>query len=325
MVLTEEYLHKIILQEVNQNVAFTINHYHVESAFNRLNQICFNGRLKPCSINLKLPKNYLGYFKYDGYTNNNQLINPTISINGQYQYTTLQFESVLAHEMIHYWLAMNGADPKCSHGTEFRQMANNINSQFGLNIDERVDTGNMVYNKKSNVYKPSSQIIGKLKAYHQALQQYTSQMKNDMNNKSGSIGMFIQTLYSFNIALMNAITRCVKKNSLNESNDFSSDIAAFRNGYNQWSNGFIDFLKNIKTSKYNSNGGKASSYNNNSTLMRLLFTTFPYDIEKKFDKINRNTMNALSSIGYVDAIMQTIRQMESDIETEMQNAQGSNP
>ena len=80
-----------------------------------------------------------------------------------------------------------------------------------------------------------------------------------------------------------------------------------------------------KTSKYNSNGGKASSYNNNSTLMRLLFTTFPYDIEKKFDKINRNTMNALSSIGYVDAIMQTIRQMESDIETEMQNAQGSNP
>jgi hypothetical protein len=36
-------------------------------------------------------------------------------------------------------------------------------------------------------------------------------------------------------------------------------------------------------------------------------------------------MNALSSIDYVDASMQTIRQMEADVETEMQNAQGTNP
>jgi hypothetical protein len=325
MVLSEEYLHKIILQEVNQNVAFTIDRYHVESAFNRLNKICFNGRLKPCSINLKLPKNYLGFFKYDGYTNNNQLINPTISINGQYQYTTIQFESVLVHEMIHYWLAMIGADPKCTHGIEFKQMASQINSQCNLNIDERVDTGGMTYNNNYNAYKPSQQIIGKLRGYHQALQQYTSQMKNDIGNKSGNIGMFIQTLYSFNVALINAIDRCVKKNSLNESDDFSSDIAAFKNGYNQWSNDFLDFLKNWNGIRNTSNKGKASSYNNNATLMRLLFTTFPYEIEKKFDAVNKTTMNALSSIGYVDATMQTIRQMGQEVETEMQNAQGANP
>ena len=41
----------------------------------------------------------------------------------------VQFESVLAHEMIHYYLAQIGADPKCSHGVEFKQMANDINSQ----------------------------------------------------------------------------------------------------------------------------------------------------------------------------------------------------
>ena len=324
MVLTEEYLHKIILQEVNKGVTFTPNQYNVVTTFDKINKACFKGSLKPCPINLNLKKNYLGYFKYDGYDSSNRLINPILSINGKYQYNIVQFESVLAHEMIHYYLAQIGADPKCSHGVEFKQMANDINSQFGLNIDERVDTGNMTYNQQSNGYTPSQQIIGKLRAYYNALEQYNSQMEKDMNNKNGQIGFFIQSLYSFDIALLNAINRCVKKNSLNESDDFSSDIAAFKNGYNKWSNGFLDFLKNMKGTKSGSRSGNAS-YNNNATLMQLLYYTFPNDIEKKFDKVNKNTMNALSSIGYVDAIMQTIRQMESDIETEMQNAQGTNP
>lgn len=323
MVLTEEYLHKIILQEINQGVMFTPTQYNIVTTFNKLNNACFKGSLKLCRINLNLKKNYLGYFKYDGYGNGNKLINPVLSINGKYQYTIEQFESVLAHEMIHYYLAQIGLDPKCSHGAEFKQMANNINSQLGLNIDERVDTGNMVYGQQGNTYTPSQQIMGKLKAYHQALEQYTSQMKSDMGNKSGLIKFFIQSLYSFNVALMDAIKRCVKKNSLNESsNDFSSDIRAFKSGYNEWSKGFLDFLKRNISKRGGSKGGNASSYEgNNATLMQLLCYTFPNDIEKKFDKINNSTMNALSSIDYVDASMQTIRQMEADVETEMQNTQ----
>ena len=325
MVLTEEYLHKIILQEVNQGVTFAPNQYNVITTFNKINNACFKGSLKPCTINLKLKKNYLGYFKYDGYDSSNRLINPILSINGNYQYNMIQFESVIAHEMIHYYLAQIGADPKCSHGAEFKQMANDINSQFGLNIDERVDTGTMTYGQQGNGYIPSKQIIGKLKAYHSALNKYNSELKRDMSNKNGQIGFFVQYLYSFDVSLLNAITRCVKKNSLNEGGEFTKAINDFSRGYNKWSNWMTDLLtKNSNSLKSGSRSGNAS-YNNNATLMQLLCYTFPNDIEKKFDKINRNTMNALSSIGYVDAIMQTIRQMESDIETEMQNAQGSNP
>lgn len=328
MVLTEEYLHKIILQEVNQGVTFTPTQYNIVTTFNKLNNACFNGSLKLCRINLNLKKNYLGYFKYDGYGNGNKLINPVLSINGKYQYTIEQFESVLAHEMIHYYLAQIGVDPKCSHGLEFKQMANNINSQFGLNIDERVDTGNMVYGQQGNTYTPSQQIIGKLRAYHQALEQYTSQMKSDMGNKSGLIKFFIQSLYSFNVALMDAIKRCVKKNSLNEGGEFTKAIGDFNRGFDKWYDSTLRFLtKGNNFSKHGgSKKGNASSYEgSNATLMQLLCYTFPNDIEKKFDKINNSTMNALSSIDYVDASMQTIRQMESDVETEMQNAQGTNP
>jgi len=325
MVLTEEYLHKIILQEVNQGVTFTPNQYNVVTTFDKINKACFKGSLKPCSINLNLKKNYLGYFKYDGYDSSNRLINPILSINGKYQYNMVQFESVLAHEMIHYYLAQIGADPKCSHGVEFKQMANNINSQFGLNIDERVDTGNMTYNQQSNGYTPSQQIMGKLRAYYNALEQYNSQMEKDMNNKNGQIGFFIQSLYSFDIALLNAINKCVKKNSLNEGGEFTKAINDFGRGYDKWSSWMTDLLtKKNDGIKGGSKSGNVS-YNSNATLMQLLYYTFPNDIEKKFDKVNKNTMNALSSIGYVDAIMQTIRQMESDIETEMQNAQGINP
>lgn len=325
MVLTEEYLHKIILQEINQGVTFTPNQYNVVTTFDKINKACFKGSLKPCSINLNLKKNYLGYFKYDGYDSSNRLINPILSINGKYQYNMVQFESVLAHEMIHYYLAQIGADPKCSHGVEFKQMANDINSQFGLNIDERVDTGNMTYNQQSNGYTPSQQIMGKLRAYYNALEQYNSQMEKDMNNKNGQIGFFIQSLYSFDIALLNAINKCVKKNSLNEGGEFTKAINDFGRGYDKWSSWMTDLLtKKNDGIKGGSKSGNAS-YNNNATLMQLLYYIFPNDIEKKFDKVNKNTMNALSSIGYVDAIMQTIRQMESDIETEMQNAQGINP
>ena len=37
MVLTEEYLHKIILQEVNQGVTFTPTQYNIVTTFNKLN------------------------------------------------------------------------------------------------------------------------------------------------------------------------------------------------------------------------------------------------------------------------------------------------
>ena len=326
MILTEKYLHNIILQEINQTVTFTPNKYNVVTTFDKINKACFNGSLKLCKINFRLKKNYLGYFKYDGYGKNGELINPILSINGNYQYNINQFESVLAHEMIHYYLAKIGIDTKCSHGSEFKQMANSINSQFGLTISETIDTGNMQYGTSQNDPSlPSKQVLGKLRAYYDSIKSFHIQMEKDMKNKNGNIAFFIQTLYSFDISLMNAIKRCVSKNSLNESGEFTKAINDFRSGYNKWYNNTIDFLKN-KNSNYNGFGGSGSnSVDGNLSLMELLFSVFPNEIEKKYEKINSKNMNALSSIPYINNLMAIIKSLASYVENSMQNAQGTNP
>ena len=326
MAFNEEYIHRIILDEVNQLVTFTPNKYNVITTFNKINNACFKNSLKLCPINLKLKKNYLGYFKYDGYDGNGGLINPILSINGAYEYNMVQFESVVAHEMIHYYLAKIGLDPKCGHGQEFKQLANTINTQFGLSIDETVDTGNMTYGGNSNNYVPNKQVIGKLKAYYSAINQYNNQMKKDIGNKNGEIALFMQTLYSFDIALLNAIKRCVSKNSLNEGGEFTKAMGDFRHGYNKGYNWMLDIL--TKKRNDNFNGGKnanSAAFNNNASLMELLFNVFPYNIEKKFDTINNKTMNLLSSISSVDSLITTIRDMGGYVENEINNAQGINP
>lgn len=329
MVLSDERIHKIILEEINQTVTFTPNKYNVVTTFNKLNKACFNNKLKLPKINLNLQKNYLGYFKYDGYSsNNNNLINPILSVNGAYEYNMNQFESVIAHEMIHYYLAKTGVDPNCSHGVEFQQIANQLNSKFGLTIDETVDTGGMNYGTNNNSYTPNSQSIRNLGIYFNTIKKYNDQMKNDMKNKGGDVGSFCQVLYQFDISLLNALNRCISKKSINEGGEFSKAIGNFRSGYNNWSNTVnnitnkILHLRNYGSLPYGGENSN-SAYNNGASLMELLFNIFPNDIEKKHTTINNKTMNALESIGYIHAIMSSIRSLAQYIQNEIQKAQGN--
>ena len=78
MVLNEEYIRKVILYEISQAVASNPTAYDVIASFDKINKAFFNDSLPRCGVNLNLKKNYLGYFKYDGYNGTN-LINPIIS------------------------------------------------------------------------------------------------------------------------------------------------------------------------------------------------------------------------------------------------------
>ena len=58
---------------------------------------------------------------------------------GYYYFTLKQFEDILVHEMIHYYLAYFGVDKNCSHGREIKKMAKRLNETYGLNITKTLD------------------------------------------------------------------------------------------------------------------------------------------------------------------------------------------
>lgn len=67
------------------------------------------------------------------------LYNFRISMTDYYDFTPKQFEDILVHEMIHYYLAYFGIDKSCSHGREFKKMAKRLNETYGLNVTKTLD------------------------------------------------------------------------------------------------------------------------------------------------------------------------------------------
>ena len=69
------------------------------------------------------------------FDNDNNITSVTIAISDKYNFTKTQFNDVLLHEMIHYYLAWTKKDVNLSHGREFKKMMKEINQKFGTNID----------------------------------------------------------------------------------------------------------------------------------------------------------------------------------------------
>lgn len=332
MVLSEEYIRKVILTELSQTVASNPTEYDVNDSFDRINQQFFNGALPKCQFNLQLKRNYLGYFKYSG-RSNNKLINPILSVNGMYQYTSHDLDSIVGHEMIHYALALNGTDAKCTHGAAFKQMASQMNASLGLNINEKVDTGNMRYGmNQQTAFKPSTQLIGFMNSCIASFNKYAQQMKADAKKINGNAVRFINNFCSFTIALSAALSRCVAKKTLNESGlqtpEFVND---FINGYKSWSKGTLNFFDLIN--RYRNGYGNGGTYydrngnlviSKNTKLFALLYNIFP-KMEKDYNRENTNSFNALSGVVSITNAMQLTQTLISKIDAEQKNAQGQNP
>ena len=56
-----------------------------------------------------------------------------------YDFTQKQFEDILVHEMIHYYLAYFGEDTNCTHGKKFKKMAEDLNRKYGLHVTPYLD------------------------------------------------------------------------------------------------------------------------------------------------------------------------------------------
>lgn len=84
-----------------------------------------------------------GYFNcdYEQGWFSRTLYNFRISMTDYYDFTPKQFEDILVHEMIHYYLAYFGIDKSISHGREFKKMAKRLNQAYGLMME------NIIYNE----------------------------------------------------------------------------------------------------------------------------------------------------------------------------------
>lgn len=113
----------------------------MQFAFNECNEKYFEGKLPIPQFDLLHSFRTCGYFNcdYEQGWFSRTLYNFRISMTDYYDFTPRQFEDILVHEMIHYYLACTGQDRKCRHGKKFKEMAERLNNQYGLHIVTEVD------------------------------------------------------------------------------------------------------------------------------------------------------------------------------------------
>lgn len=74
---------------------------------------------------------------------------PIIKISDYYDFTQQQYDEVMCHEIIHYYLAYTDIDRKCDHGKEFNKMAKDLNRIYKMNISKYVDSSKYKKSKKA--------------------------------------------------------------------------------------------------------------------------------------------------------------------------------
>lgn len=117
------------------------NIQNLQLAFNQCNMKYFEGKLPIPMFDLLHSFRTCGYFNcdYEQGWFSRTLYNFRISMTDYYDFTPKQFEDILVHEMIHYYLAYFGIDKDLSHGREFKKMAKRLNQTYGLNVTKTLD------------------------------------------------------------------------------------------------------------------------------------------------------------------------------------------
>lgn len=117
------------------------NLINITMTFDECNMKYFDGKLPVPAFDLLHSFRTCGYFHcdYEQGWFSRKLYNFCISITDYYDFTPKQFENIMVHEMIHYYLAYFGLDKSCSHGREFKKMAKRLNQSYNLNITKNID------------------------------------------------------------------------------------------------------------------------------------------------------------------------------------------
>ena len=109
--------------------------------FDRFNKDYFGGRLTPPKFSVNNARTRLGSmaFKWKRSLFKRETYDYVIRLSNYYDIPEVEFQNVLLHEMIHYYIAVNHFKDDSVHGTMFRSIAQRINKQ-GWHVVVRTDT-----------------------------------------------------------------------------------------------------------------------------------------------------------------------------------------
>lgn len=110
---------------------------YIEHMYDEFNKRLFGGKLPGISIKLSDAKTFLGQCSYkkgrlkDGGTEH---YGYTLRISTRFDLPENVLEDVIIHEMIHYYIEVNGIRDTAPHGMAFVSIMNKINSNFGRHV-----------------------------------------------------------------------------------------------------------------------------------------------------------------------------------------------
>lgn len=127
--------------ENNETSFINLSVSYLQNLFNEINRECFNNELNQIPIKLSNSKSTLGYFKFNRVRSTREVTPICISISKMFNYTEQKIRNIMAHEMIHYWVAINYNENE-HHGYNFIQNMNRLN-KMGYSITVKDDEADL--------------------------------------------------------------------------------------------------------------------------------------------------------------------------------------
>lgn len=118
------------------NDRFVIDETWLHASFDTFNRLYFDNALPRPRLSLSQSRTRLGSMSckhkltWKGY----RPCRYAIHVSTYYNQTERQYQNVLLHEMIHYYIAYKGIADTSPHGKVFRQMMKNLNEKYGWEI-----------------------------------------------------------------------------------------------------------------------------------------------------------------------------------------------
>lgn len=109
----------------------------VEERFRHFNALCFGGILPEVPVVLTSVKSYIGMCSYRKRRigrGRYEYYDFKFRINTRIDLSESEWEDIILHEMIHYYIALNGLQDSSAHGPLFRKMMRFINGTYGRHI-----------------------------------------------------------------------------------------------------------------------------------------------------------------------------------------------
>ena len=108
--------------------------------FWKCNAEYFNGELPTPQFGLLNKTNVLARFEYNKDKKGKYPIKwQTLLFSDCFEFDEKDFMEIMVHEMIHYYIALNGIKDNGAHGKEFMKIANELKEKFGLDITKTKD------------------------------------------------------------------------------------------------------------------------------------------------------------------------------------------